>query len=121
MPGSRSKRSRSSSRNATSTPPDRLPNSSRLSVPVSCGHKETSPGTYDTDRWACSTSETGTPASHACPAVGRMSPSSRRMVVDLPAPLGPRKPKISPGGDLEVEVVQGDHAPEVLGESQGPD
>src|SRR4051794_13444085 len=31
------------------------------------------------------------------PAVGRMRPTSMRMVVVLPAPLGPRKPKTSPG------------------------
>src|SRR5262245_19278205 len=31
------------------------------------------------------------------PAVGRISPTSMRMVVVLPAPLGPRKPKTSPG------------------------
>ena len=30
------------------------------------------------------------------PAVGWRKPSSSRMVVLLPAPLGPRKPKISP-------------------------
>src|SRR4051812_43421047 len=32
----------------------------------------------------------------ASPAFGRMSPSRILMVVVLPAPLGPRKPKISP-------------------------
>src|SRR2546425_97131 len=32
----------------------------------------------------------------ARPAVGRISPSSIRMVVVLPDPLGPRKPKTSP-------------------------
>src|SRR5437016_14348322 len=31
------------------------------------------------------------------PAVGRISPTSMRMVVVLPAPFGPRKPKTSPG------------------------
>src|SRR5215475_5169504 len=31
-----------------------------------------------------------------CPASGRMKLSSMRMVVVFPAPLGPRKPKISP-------------------------
>src|SRR5215217_2666576 len=32
----------------------------------------------------------------AVPAVGGMKPASMRMVVDLPAPLGPRKPSTSP-------------------------
>src|SRR5665811_1195256 len=32
----------------------------------------------------------------ALPLVGRIKPSRVRMVVDLPAPFGPRKPKISP-------------------------
>ena len=37
------------------------------------------------------------PATVARPSVGLMMPHSIRMVVDLPEPLGPRKPKISPG------------------------
>src|SRR5512136_964731 len=36
------------------------------------------------------------PAMRPLPAVGAMIPHSMRMVVDLPAPFGPRKPKISP-------------------------
>ena len=32
----------------------------------------------------------------AVPAVGIMKPASMRMVVDLPAPFGPRKPSTSP-------------------------
>src|SRR5688500_16091431 len=36
------------------------------------------------------------PPTDAAPAVGRSSPHSIRMVVDFPAPLLPRKPKISP-------------------------
>src|SRR5579872_6286040 len=31
-----------------------------------------------------------------CPAVGRIKPSNIRIVVVLPEPLGPRKPKTSP-------------------------
>jgi hypothetical protein len=38
------------------------------------------------------------PFTSASPEVGVSSPQSMRMVVDLPAPLGPRKPKISPFG-----------------------
>src|SRR5450759_3075338 len=36
------------------------------------------------------------PATVPEPAVGARIPQSMRMVVDLPAPLGPRNPKISP-------------------------
>src|ERR1035437_1161358 len=36
------------------------------------------------------------PATRPAPAVGVSRPQSMRMVVDLPAPFGPRKPKISP-------------------------
>src|SRR6185312_12120240 len=39
---------------------------------------------------------TSKPPTMARPEVGAISPHSTRMVVDLPAPLGPRKPKISP-------------------------
>src|SRR6476661_934530 len=37
------------------------------------------------------------PATVAAPEVARMSVHRMLMVVDLPAPFGPRKPKISPG------------------------
>src|SRR5579863_1857620 len=40
---------------------------------------------------------TSKPPTTARPEVGAINPHSTRMVVDLPAPLGPRKPKISPG------------------------
>src|SRR5437667_12479383 len=36
------------------------------------------------------------PATNASPALGAISPRSIRIVVDLPAPLGPRKPCTSP-------------------------
>ena len=48
---------------------------------------------------------TSTPPTRAVPQVGRSSPHSMRMVVDLPAPLAPRKPKISPCLDVERQVV----------------
>ena len=47
------------------------------------------------------------PATTADPAVGSASVQSILMVVDLPAPLGPRKPKISPGADVERDAVDG--------------
>src|SRR5688572_27876648 len=37
------------------------------------------------------------PATSAVPAVGRNNPHNIRIVVDLPAPFAPRKPKTSPG------------------------
>src|ERR1700722_12656638 len=39
---------------------------------------------------------TSKPPTTARPDVGAISPHSTRIVVDFPAPLGPRKPKISP-------------------------
>src|SRR5215470_17460955 len=40
---------------------------------------------------------TSNPPTVAVPEVGARSPQRMRIAVDLPAPLGPRKPKISPG------------------------
>src|SRR6476661_8282178 len=40
------------------------------------------------------------PSTWATPALGCRKPSSSRIVVDLPAPFGPRKPKISPGSTV---------------------
>src|SRR5262245_13129638 len=49
-------------------------------------------------RTLASGSSTGRPNTRALPAVGRVMPSSTLMVVVLPAPLRPRKPKIEPAG-----------------------
>ena len=40
------------------------------------------------------------PSSRTVPPSARSRPSSTRMVVDLPAPLGPRKPVMSPGATV---------------------
>src|SRR5699024_67295 len=45
----------------------------------------------------------GTPLTVAVPAVGRSSPRIIRIVVDLPAPLGPRKPVTMPGLTVKVK------------------
>jgi hypothetical protein len=37
------------------------------------------------------------PLTATCPAVGLANPTIMRMVVDLPAPLGPRNPVTIPG------------------------
>src|ERR1700735_4778011 len=42
------------------------------------------------------------PQTETCPAVGEMKPAIMRMVVDLPAPLAPRKPSTSPGATENV-------------------
>src|SRR6266581_8915550 len=42
----------------------------------------------------------GSPSSQASPALGLSSPSRSLTEVVLPAPLGPRKPKISPRGTV---------------------
>ena len=39
----------------------------------------------------------GRPLTVAVPVVGWSSPSTMRIVVDFPAPLGPRKPVTTPG------------------------
>ena len=41
------------------------------------------------------------------PEVGSSKPSRISMVVVLPAPLGPRRPKHSPSFDLQIEAAQG--------------
>src|ERR1035441_1585337 len=47
-------------------------------------------------RTASGSRATSKPATTARPEVGLSSPQSMRMVVDLPAPFGPRNPKTSP-------------------------
>src|SRR5580698_4667978 len=42
------------------------------------------------------------PQTETCPAVGEMKPAIIRMVVDLPAPLAPKKPSTSPGATENV-------------------
>src|SRR6185436_20993643 len=44
----------------------------------------------------------GFPSIRACPLVGRSNPRIIRMVVDLPAPLGPRNPVTRPGSTVKV-------------------
>ena len=63
--------------------------------------KRTSPGTYPVRRWMASVScWASRPNRRTVPAVGRMKSSMARIVVLFPAPLGPRKPKISPRATL---------------------
>src|SRR5262252_8621942 len=51
------------------------------------------------------------PPTVAVPDVGVSSPHSMRMVVDLPAPLLPRKPKISPRRTSNVTLSTATNCP----------
>src|SRR6478735_10387266 len=67
------------------------------SPPERLRHSVTSPGTYAIRRCASTASAHGSrPSTCAAPASARSRPSRTRMVVDLPAPLGPRNPWTSP-------------------------
>ena len=48
------------------------------------------------------------------PRVAGSTPVTRLKVVDLPAPFGPIRPRISPARDLEADVVDRDQAAELL-------
>ena len=61
------------------------------------------------------------PKTDASPPVVRASPSSTRIVVDLPAPFGPEEAVDLPLFDVEVEPVEGVDAAVVLGEAAGVD
>src|SRR5581483_2563275 len=58
--------------------------------------------------------ETSRPPTVARPAVGVRRPQRMRMVVDLPAPLGPRKPKISPRATCNETWSTATNAPKVF-------
>ncbi len=51
-----------------------------------------------------------------CPSLGRSRPQRMRMMVDFPAPFGPRKPIISPRRDLETHMVDGSEGAETFDE-----
>ena len=46
------------------------------------------------------------PATYTCPPSGASSPAATRHVVDFPAPLGPRRARISPGCTARSDPVQ---------------
>ena len=60
---------------------------------------------------SCATSK---PATRPRPEVGVSSPHSIRMVVDFPAPFGPRKPKISPLGTFSETWSTATKSPNVF-------
>ena len=79
------------------TPRSRAKNLSSPS-PVVLSSRANSPGRLPTRaRTSTLSLRVSSPKTSARPPVGRMNPSSVRMVVVLPAPFGPRKPKTSPG------------------------
>ena len=61
---------------------------------------------------------TSCPATMAVPEVGSMSPQSMRMVVDLPAPLAPRNPKISPRATVKFTPSTALNGPKFLERSR---
>ena len=63
----------------------------------------------------------GLPNSFAQPSVAGRNPVSIFIVVDLPQPLEPRKPKISPRRDAEIDVIDGDEIAEPPRQSFGLD
>src|ERR1700676_1808627 len=74
--------------------PPRYATTSLPRIPPNCGR---SPGRDPTSRFTATESRSqSSPKMLALPADAWMSPMSSRMVVVLPAPLGPRKPNTSP-------------------------
>ena len=59
------------------------------------------------------------PRMRSAPAVGGETQPIMRMVEDLPAPLGPRKPNASPGAHLDVDPVDGGEVTESLDQATG--
>src|SRR5687767_9560259 len=59
-------------------------------------------------------SATSCPPTVTLPALGGMKPVTMRMVVDLPAPLGPRKPSTSPRSTVKETSSTARLAPKVL-------
>jgi hypothetical protein len=75
----------------------------RLRRPVSARSRTASWNTTAlTARAAIGSAATSKPASRAVPLVGAMVVVSMPMVVDLPAPFGPGKPKTWRGGTVKL-------------------
>src|SRR5262245_41837624 len=58
--------------------------------------------------------QTSTPPMKAAPAEGRSRPTIILMVVDLPAPFGPRKPKNSPRRTTRLRPLTATFGPNAL-------
>ena len=59
------------------------------------------------------------PATQAWPSLGSSRPHSIRNVVVLPAPSGPTSPKISPAGNLQIQMIHGCQRVEAPGQTLG--
>ncbi len=78
---------------------DSSPTNIRFWVPVSSSSSEAScPVTPITRRTAAASRATSNPATRPVPASGKVMVVSMRTVVDFPAPLGPRTPRMRPAG-----------------------
>ncbi len=67
-------------------------------------------------RTALASRTTSNPLMRAVPSVGGTSVVNMRMRVDLPAPLGPSKPKISPFSTLKFKWSTAHEIAEALGQ-----
>ena len=61
------------------------------------------------------------PSTRSVPSVTGETQPIMRIVLVLPAPLGPRNPNASPACDLEVDPVDGDQLAESLGQAARED
>jgi hypothetical protein len=106
--GSSWKRRISSSRRRAYRPPRRWPSRSITSPPDWLGQRRTSAGTYARRRCSAKASRQGSPpSSETSPASRRSRPRRMRMVVDFPAPLGPRKPRAKRRNDHHLVPAGG--------------
>src|SRR6266545_2984164 len=100
---------------AKSRSPRSRPNTSMISPPDSFGHRLTSPGTYANRRCKRTASRHGSPPnSSTAPASARNRPSRIRIVVVLPAPLGPRNPCTSPAATVRSSPSRARVCPKVF-------
>ena len=89
----------------------------RFSRTVSCGKTCSSWNVRLTPRRLSSDGRrpvTSRPSTRTSPAVGSSWPRMQLNSVDLPEPLGPMIPRISPSSHVERHVVDGAHAAEIL-------
>ena len=115
MVGSRSNISTSRERRCSLTAPLAEARTSRHWPPVRPGQSATSPATYATRACKLAASCHGSPPnSSARPPVARIRPSTILIVVDLPAPLGPRKPWTSPAVTSRSRPSRARTGPKVL-------
>ena len=126
---SRSGRDRSASKRSASAcalPRPSIPrsaaNSRSSSRPVMPSSYEKSPGRLPTRaRIARLSRRLSSPNSRALPLVGCRRSRSVRIVVVFPAPLGPRKPKISPAATVRQSVFDAARPSVALGQAVGLD